>query len=171
MAGPSHLIRAALTAAALAALAGCVAPAPPPPPPPPPAPAPPPAVAPPVAWEDAPLTPGTWTYGNGIARFGTSGQAPLASLACDRAARSLTVARHGATVPAAAIMVTTSYGKRQLAAAAATDGINARLAASDGLADWIAYSRGRIRLDVAGLPPLTLPAWAELTRVVEDCRK
>uniref|UniRef100_UPI003CCB774D hypothetical protein n=1 Tax=Edaphosphingomonas laterariae TaxID=861865 RepID=UPI003CCB774D len=159
-----------MTVSAVLLLAGCVAPAPPPAPPPPPAPvAPPPAPA--VPWEDAPLTPGTWTYAGGTARFGVAGQAPLASLACDAASRSLILSRHGTGATAAAIQVTTSYGRRQLAGAASTTGVSARIAGSDGLGDWMAYSRGRIRLDVAGQPPLTLPSWAEISRVVDDCRK
>lgn len=46
----------------------------------------------------------------------------------------------------------------------------ARLAAGDQLLDAIAFSRGRFGLEVPGLPPLVLPAYPELTRVVEDCR-
>jgi len=174
MAGRTHTLRAALAAFALSVLAGCVAPAPPPPPPPPAPAPPPPPPAPPVAWEDAPLTPGTWTYGGGTARYGVAGQTPVATLACDRATRTLALSRHGAVGvvgAASAIDVTTSYGKRRLPAAADTAGMTARITASDGLADWMAFSRGRTRLEAAGQPPLTLPAWAEISRVIEDCRK
>lgn len=155
----------------LASLASCVAPTPPPAPAPEPAPLPPPPPqAPPVAWEDAPLSPGTWLYRAGVASFGPAGAAPSATLVCDAASRTVTlaVAHVGA---GEAIDVTTSYGKRRLPAIAGAGNMTARLAANDGLLDWMAYSRGRFRIDVAGAGPLTLPAWPEIARTIEDCRK
>lgn len=155
----------------MALLASCVAPTPPPVPVAEPVapPSPPPAPPPPVAWEDAPLTPGTWVYRDGVARFGVAGAASV-TLACDAAGRALTLSV-GGPVPADAIDVTTSYGKRRLPAAPANGAVAARLAANDGVLDWMAFSRGRFRLDIAGLAPFTLPAWPEISRVIEDCRK
>lgn len=157
-------------------IAGCVPEAPPPaaiaPPPSRPAPAPPPP--PPVAWEDAPLTPGSWTYAGGVARFGVSGQAAPFTLACDPVARGVTLTRlaPASAVTQGTIDVTTSFGKRRLPAIAdGAGGLAARLAATDGLLDWMAFSRGRVRIEASGQQPLTLPAWAEIGRVVEDCRK
>jgi hypothetical protein len=46
----------------------------------------------------------------------------------------------------------------------------AQLAARDPLLDAMAFSKGRFAVDVPGLPPLYLPAWPEVTRVIEDCR-
>ncbi len=43
-------------------------------------------------------------------------------------------------------------------------------AASDGVLDQMAYSRGKIGVEAQGAAPLGLPAWAEIARVVEDCR-
>lgn len=43
-------------------------------------------------------------------------------------------------------------------------------AANDVVLDQIAYSRGRFALEAAGLPMLILPPWAEVARVIEDCR-
>jgi hypothetical protein len=48
--------------------------------------------------------------------------------------------------------------------------LRAELAAFDPLLDALATSRGRIGVIVAGTPALVVPAWAELARVVEDCR-
>ncbi|PTD22924.1 hypothetical protein [Sphingomonas fennica] len=170
MAGFPLSFRAALTAIALLAVAGCVAPEAPPPPPPPPAPAPPPPPS-PLAWEDAPLTPGDWRYDRGTARFGVAGQPAELVLAC-QADRTILLSRAApAGSTANGIDVTTSYGKRRLPATPAAQGLTARLAASDGLLDWMAFSRGRFRIDTEGLPALTIPAWAEVARVVEDCRK
>lgn len=36
--------------------------------------------------------------------------------------------------------------------------------------DEMAFSRGRFAVDVNGLPTLVFPAWAEVGRVIEDCR-
>ncbi len=43
-------------------------------------------------------------------------------------------------------------------------------ATNDAMLDQIAYSRGRFMVDVAGLELLYLPAWGEVSRVIEDCR-
>lgn len=42
--------------------------------------------------------------------------------------------------------------------------------ARDPLLDAMAFSRGRFTVEVAGLETLYLPAWPELSRVIEDCR-
>ena len=44
-------------------------------------------------------------------------------------------------------------------------------AASDTVLDQIAYSRGRFAVEAQGLDTLILPAWAEVGRVIEDCRR
>ena len=43
--------------------------------------------------------------------------------------------------------------------------------ANMALLDAMAFSRGRFAIDVNGLPSLYLPAWPEVGRVIEDCRK
>jgi hypothetical protein len=48
--------------------------------------------------------------------------------------------------------------------------IVARLPAQDPLLDAMAFSKGRFALEVAGLQTLYVPSWAEITRVIEDCR-
>ena len=52
----------------------------------------------------------------------------------------------------------------------ATAQLIAELPRTDPLLDAIAFSRGRFAVSVSGTPALVLPAWPELTRVVEDCR-
>ena len=44
------------------------------------------------------------------------------------------------------------------------------VAARDPLLDAIALTRGRFAVETPGQPTLYLPAWAEVTRVIEDCR-
>ena len=165
------------------ALAGCVA-APAPAPSPPPAPvAPPPS--PPVAapaprdWRDVPQTPGDWRYAplaNGSeARFGAVGGEALVVLRCDRAASTVTLYRAGSAQGPVPASITTSSDMRPASAmpvaGASPQMVALAFAAGDRMLDAIAFSRGRFVVDVNGLPVLTLPAWAEVGRVVEDCRK
>jgi len=154
-------------------LASCVAPeAPSPPPPSPPAPPPRPA-PPPVAtdWRYAPLTPGVWTWrvegGRSIASFGIAGAPPLVTFACEGGSVVIVWTR----VPAASsVTLTTTYGARTLPATARPSGTAAALGPRDPMLDQIAFSRGRIMLAADGSAAI-MPAWAELSRVVEDCRK
>ena len=44
------------------------------------------------------------------------------------------------------------------------------LPAHDSLLDAIAFSRGRFMIEVMGEAPLFLPAWPEISRVIDDCR-
>lgn len=157
---------------ALSLVAGCVprvAPPPAPrPAPPPPAPTPTPVPTPSGDWRDWPVTPGDWHYqptaSGSVALFGTAG-APRFAMACDRATRSVRLYREQ---PAAGAMtiVTTSM-TRMLP----TQSAGATLAASDPLLDAMGYSRGRFIVEQAGVPPLVIPAWPEIERVTEDCRK
>lgn len=153
-------------------LAGCVAPrqpAPPPPPTPAPRPTPQPAPTPapaPSDWRDRDYTPGDWSHARGSgyteAAYG-SASAPLLTLRCEPATRQVRLGWAG--VAAGTVTFTTSYGDtaRQLQAGGLI------LAGSDPLLDQMAYSRGRFRLAAQG-QELILPAWPEVSRVVEDCR-
>ena len=154
------------------------APAPRPAPAASPAPAPAPAPATPVAssvaWADRPLTPGNWSYSaeqrGSIARFGPPAQ-PLLTLRCDLASRRVILTRYGAGQ--GAIVIRTSYGAVSWPATAqggAQPALVAARAASDGVLDQMAYSRGKIGVDASGIAPLVVPVWAEIARVVEDCR-
>jgi hypothetical protein len=67
--------------------------------------------------------------------------------------------------------VRTSYGAVGWSATATPSGTLAARAASDAALDQIAYSRGRFAVEVRGLETLIMPAWAEVGRVIEDCRR
>lgn len=180
--------RYALWVAVMATLASCTPPrmvpqsAPlPPPPARNPAPAPRPQPPAPVAdWRDAAQTPGTWTYraeGQGSAAlYGTAGTLPLLVLRCDRARATVTVLRSGsAPSPVPMTILTTSTLRPLSATPVPATGDNAGalavgLTARDPLLDAMAYSRGRFAVETNGLPTLYLPAWAEIGRVIEDCR-
>jgi hypothetical protein len=169
-----HLLQASLTPLLL--VAGCVpppkpAPVPTPTPTPAPSPVATPAPAPPVSsWQDAPQTPGDWSYAAGLATFGQPGAAVL-TLRCDRAARVVELSRSGAST--GPITIRTEAQERLVEAAPARSdppSLVARLAVNDRLLDAMAYSKGRFAVEAAGLETLYLPAWPEVMRVIDDCR-
>lgn len=127
-------------------------------------------------WRDWPLTPGDWQYraapGGGVATFGVAGAMPVASLRCDLAARRVTLVRPG-TMAATLTLRTTSVVR----AVPATPDLRGpgmlaiSFVANDSMLDALGYSRGRFVMEGGGLPTLVIPAWPEILRVVEDCRK
>lgn len=159
------------------ALSGCTAPSSSPPAPVPPPAAPPPAA--PVAhsgdWRDWPLTAGSWRYVPGTpvsaARYGDQ-QAAQFVVQCDAAKRQVTIMRAGTS---AQIEVIASSRSARFPAGHVLDRGTAMsavvLSANDGFLDVMAFSRGRIAVRSPGLPDLAIPAWAEPTRAIEDCRK
>lgn len=180
-------LRAALPFAAVAALAGCVPPpASPPPTPAPtptPAPAPPPAAPPQVetptydSWVDVPATPGDWYYQvtptGGAARFGQPQSEARFSMVCDRTRRTVSLVRPGSSPVAVQMRIRTEMGDRLLDAVPGGEQMPtlvATLPANDPFLDAIAFSKGRFAVEIQGLDPLYLPAWPEVTRVIEDCR-
>ncbi len=179
-------MRALLTLAMTLALASCVSPTAPPRPAPIPVPVPtytPPPLRPtptPVGpdWRDWSVTPGDWVYrqdGRGsIALFGERGTDAVVTLRCDRAANTLYLSRAGLAVAAVPMTVRTSSVTRTLSSAP-TGGTPPYLAVSlgprDSLLDAMGFSRGKFVIEQPGYPTLVLPAWAEIERVTEDCRR
>jgi hypothetical protein len=157
-------------------------PIPPRPAPPPPAPAP--AALPATAnWRDLPQTPGQWTYGaqatGSAVRFGQPGAGSLLVLRCDRTRPAIVLQRAGFGSGQVPATITTSAAIRRLTAAPVGDANTVRNAAipfeitfnvRDPLLDAMAFSRGRFMVEMGGAQTLVLPAWAELGRVIEDCR-
>jgi hypothetical protein len=171
---PAPLVLAAATAALL--LASCserrVIPAPTPTPSARPLP-PPPPLPPAANWRDAPITPGDWSWssqgGQSVARF--AGGALV--LRCDRAAGTVTLLREGTGAGQVAMTILTTGTTRSLTATALPGppaAIAVTLPARDSLLDAMAFSRGRFAVQTAGLPPLYVPSWPEVARVIEDCR-
>ena len=174
---------ASLTALACLALAGCIpsspepTPTPAPPPvattPPPPAP-PPPTPAPASAnWMDEPQTPGDWQFrmagGERIAEFRSPAGAQVALLTCT-AQREIMLSVMARTPQANGITVRSEALDRTIAAGASDTAVSARLAPRDPLLDAMAFSKGRFAVLVNGGPQLFLPAYPEVTRVIEECR-
>jgi len=190
----------ALTAAILVTLAaGCVpsapeqTPAPTPAAPPPPAPPPPPVAALPAPtydnWLDAPQTPGDWRYtaqepatqATFVAGAGAS--TARLTIICDLGTRRVGIARAmeatgvGDRGPAQ-MRIRTETVERLLQAQPQPqpraqiqgNALLAELAASDPLFDAMAFTKGRFAVETAGEQTLYVPAYPEISRVIEDCR-
>lgn len=182
----SRLAIAACLATGLAALtlSACVPPSPEPTPAPSPtptpAPAPPPVTQAPTPsydnWMDAPATPGTWSYvneaGESLALFGGTATDPVFMMRCDKASRRVGIARQGQSGGQVAMTIRTETIDRTLTASQIPGRalLAAEVPASDSLLDAMAFSKGRFALETGGMPSLYIPAWPEVTRVVEDCR-
>ena len=167
---------------AMLLLASCVAP--PPPPAQTAAPALPPVAATPAptprlsaAWNDWPFAVGDWVYRRddrgSTASFGPTGEDAVVSLRCDLQNRRIYLSRE-ATAPGQRIVIRTSSSMKEFAAKP-TGGTPVYLASEimplDAILDAMAFSRGRILLETDGHPAIILPTWAEIARIVEDCRK
>ncbi|MCP9222832.1 hypothetical protein MKP08_08750 [Erythrobacter sp. LQ02-29] len=127
-------------------------------------------------WMDAPQTPGDWRYAQDgrkpYAVFGARGGTGQFAIECDRAAGSIALVRAGSAGAAVPMQVRTETADRVVQAQPipGTGRVAATLNARDPLLDAMAFSKGRFAIEVAGLPTLYLPAWAEVSRVIEDCR-
>ncbi|MGI4733181.1 MAG: hypothetical protein ACRYFW_15755 [Janthinobacterium lividum] len=127
----------------------------------------------PTDWRDWPQTSGDWTYRHdgdrSSATFGLPG-ADLLTLTCVEG-RRLRLSRGGPGQGPLTIRTSSATRLVQATPSGGTsDGTQALLSASDPLLDAIGFSRGRFVVEQAGAPPLVLPAWAEVERVVQDCR-
>lgn len=120
---------------------------------------------------------GDWVYRRddrgSIAVFGPTGQNAVVSLRCDLQNRRIYVLRE-ATAPGQRIVIRTSSATKEFAAkptGATPAYLASEIMPTDAILDAMAFSRGRILLETEGHPPIILPAWAEIARIVEDCRK
>jgi len=141
--------------------------------------APPPVVTQPVYdnWMDAPRTPGDWAYrtdGSGsLATYGNAGGNPAFAMRCDPAAGTVALLRAGSGNGAVPMRIRTETGDRMVTARQVGDQLPALrtdLPARDALLEAMAFSKGRFAVEAQGLPTLYVPAWPEVTRVIEDCR-
>jgi hypothetical protein len=136
---------------ALAALQAAAVPAPP--------------QAAPADWRTRPLNAGTWTWRStpdASESIFSDSRGPQLIIRCMRATRRVSFSRTGA-VPTAPIRVATTSSERQLPT-------GNMVLANEPLLDAIAFSRGRLWVDVQGTLPLVLRSAAEPARSIEDCR-
>ena len=175
--------RFAAAAASIALLlAGCVPPPKPAPvvrPAPPPVvrPSPPPVVVtPPLGadWTEWPFTQGDWAYrkdGVGsIALFGPPGADALLTLRCDRTRGAMYLSVPGPGETATIRTTTLSRSIPLRSTGGDTSYVASQFAPTDAMLDAMVFSRGRFVVERAGAPPLVVPPYAEIGRVIEDCR-
>jgi hypothetical protein len=131
----------------------------------------------PSDWRDWPVAAGDWQYrreGQGsVALFGPPASEPLLSIRCELPSRRILVVRAGTLAGNAQMTVRTSFGAVNWPAQQASGGLAevvAARSAGDAALDQIAFSRGRFAIELPGTRPIAVPAWAEVARVVEDCR-
>lgn len=122
---------------------------------------------------DAVQTPGDWRYvaaeAGGRAIFASNGAAVF-EMVCDRASRTITMIRPSIGSASGLITVRSETQVRALPAEIRGPALATRVPATDRLLDAMALSKGRFAIEVTGAPALYLPSWAEVTRVIEDCR-
>ena len=130
-----------------------------------------------LSWNDEPQTPGTWTYVDepteSLGLFGDSDPVHLFVLRCNKETREIGLARRGSSEGELMMRVRTETGDRLLTAAQVPGYglVAANIPANDPLLDAMAITKGRVAIEVEGMEPLYIPAWAEVTRVIEDCRQ
>jgi hypothetical protein len=118
---------------------------------------------------------GDWTYSatadGSEATFANTSAQPQLTLRCTRSSRRITILKNAPTA-SPTLWVWTSSQSRSLPATfdAASGRIGAELGAYDPFLDAIAASRGRIGFSTSGLEALVVPPWADVGRVIEDCR-
>jgi hypothetical protein len=118
---------------------------------------------------------GNWSWAQTAdgseATFSDAYSRPQLIVHCTRATRRLSIAKPAAEA-APFLSIWTSSQSRNLAASfnPAAGRLSADLPAFDQLLDAMSTSRGRIGVTVSGSAPLVVPPWAEIGRVVEDCR-
>lgn len=130
-------------------------------------------------WADAAITPGTWRYtdyGPGRGKrlaFGLGEDEPF-EMSCvfEPHGPQIVLTRDGRpqSDPVPMTIRTETEQRTVIARAASGSYAITALPAGDPLLDAMALSKSRFAIEVEGLPPLYLPSWAEVSRVIEDCR-
>ena len=126
---------------------------------------------------DAPHTPGSWEYedepGEKLALFGVNPRQPIFLVRCGDGVVSLGRVTETPQSETKVLNVDTETVSSQLVACPVPGResiLSAELLPGDPLLDAMASTKGRFMIDVEGEDPLYLPAWVEVSRVIEDCR-
>jgi hypothetical protein len=127
-------------------------------------------------WTEWLITPGNWVYRQddrgSIGYFGETGKNAIVTLRCDKARKRIYLSRAGSAI-GPQMQVKTSASAKVMSAASAGGNpsyVAAELSPVDPILDAMAYSRGRFTVEASGHQPLAVPAWAEISRIIEDCR-
>lgn len=124
-------------------------------------------------WMDAPLTAGGWRY----EQLERSTTADFLSPEKDRRLASIICLSGGQvrldvrTAGAGSLTIRTETATRTQMAELKGGHLIILLPPTDPLLDAMALSKGRLALEVEGEAPLYLPSYAEVSRVIEDCRE
>lgn len=132
-------------------------------------------------WIDWPLTSGDWVYRRdergSIALFGSPNGDALVTLRCDTARGRIYLSRAGVLNGygnGSGTMTIRSSSTLKQFPATSTGGnppyVAVEIMPSDPILDAMIYSRGRIALETQPQLSIAIPNWAEIGRVVEDCR-
>lgn len=117
-----------------------------------------------------PITPGEWQWqgkgGTSAAQFADA----LVTVTCDLPGRAVSIGVRGDLPDGAPVTVLTTSQSRVFQGRKTAGQVVVRLAADDALLDAIALSRGRFGIAAQGIDPVYPGSWAEVSRVVEDCR-
>jgi len=107
-----------------------------------------------------------------VAEYAPYAGEPVARLTCNPLGQATILWRNWPATGPLPLTVTTTGAKRMMTASPDSTGkAQVSLRPTDPLLDAMAFSRGRFMLEMPGAPTLYLPAWPELSRVVEDCRQ
>ena len=118
---------------------------------------------------------GDWTYATtndgSQATFANSGGQPQLTIRCTKSTRRVALLKPASSA-SPSMWVWTSSQKKSLSATydASTAQVSVQLAPYEPLLDAIASSRGRVGFSTSGLEALVVPPWADIARVIEDCR-
>lgn len=128
-------------------------------------------------WADQPRLPGDWSYvqepGETFALYGNGGEQMHAIVRCDLNTRKVGIGLFGITDQSAIMSVHTETMSRELQASQRSSAqplMAAEVDANDRLLDAMAVTKGNFAIHVPGARIAYLPGWAEVTRVIEDCR-
>jgi hypothetical protein len=122
---------------------------------------------------------GAWVYRQddrgSVALFGEAGRDALFVLRCDTPRRRIFMSRAGNVWNADSVSMTVlTSSARKTFTVRNTGGTPSYVAVEldprEPHLDAMAFSRGKFLVTLAGRPNLVVPAWAEVGRVVEDCR-
>ena len=118
---------------------------------------------------------GGWAYsstGEGSeATFSNGSGATQLTVRCTRSNRRISLVKPAGSASPTLWVWTSSQQKSLPATYDATAArVTAELGAYDPLLDAVASSRGRIGFSTSGVAALVVPPWAEVGRVIEDCR-
>ncbi|XUU59814.1 hypothetical protein ACRAQ6_09560 [Erythrobacter sp. HA6-11] len=131
----------------------------------------------PENWMDQPRAPGDWTYeresSETFALYGEGRDNMRAIIRCDLRTRQVGIGMFGVQTSSARMQIHTETLSRTLEATqreSAMPLVAAEVDANNRLLDAMAITKGNFAMQVDGARILYLPGWAEVTRVIEDCR-